>query len=57
MKKFVAKVRKFFTGKEEGASLAEYGLLIALIAVVCIGAVTLLGGNISTVLGNAAAAI
>ncbi|OGO05564.1 MAG: hypothetical protein A2Y73_09150 [Chloroflexi bacterium RBG_13_56_8] len=33
--------------REEGASLAEYGLLVALIAVVCIGAITLLGGNIS----------
>lgn len=28
---------------ERGASLVEYALLVALIAVVCIGAVTLLG--------------
>ena len=28
---------------EEGASLVEYVLLVALIAVVCIGAITLLG--------------
>ena len=32
---------------EEGASLVEYALLVALIAVVCIAAVTLLGGNAS----------
>ena len=30
---------------EAGASLVEYALLVALIAVVCIAAVTLLGGN------------
>ncbi len=30
---------------ERGASLVEYALLVALIAVVCIGAVTFLGGQ------------
>ena len=35
------------TRTERGASLVEYALLVALIAVVCIAAVTLLGGNIS----------
>jgi pilus assembly protein Flp/PilA len=33
---------------EEGASLVEYALLVALIAVVCIAAITLLGNNAST---------
>lgn len=33
------------TRSEQGASLVEYALLVALIAVVCIAAVTLLGGN------------
>jgi pilus assembly protein Flp/PilA len=33
---------------ERGASLVEYALLIALIAVVCIAAVTLLGRNAGT---------
>lgn len=32
---------------EEGQDLAEYGLLVALIAVVCMGAVTLGGAAIS----------
>ena len=32
---------------ERGASLVEYALLVALIAVVCIGAVTVLGSNAS----------
>jgi pilus assembly protein Flp/PilA len=44
-KKFV---NKYITRKEEGASLAEYGLLLALIAVVCIAAITLLGTQIKS---------
>ncbi len=31
---------------ETGASAVEYGLLVALIAAVIVGAVTLLGGNL-----------
>ena len=34
--------------KEIGASLVEYGLLVALIAVICIAAIRLLGTNVST---------
>jgi pilus assembly protein Flp/PilA len=34
-----------FTKTERGASLVEYALLVALIAVVVIGAVTLLGST------------
>jgi pilus assembly protein Flp/PilA len=41
-------VTKLTTKKEEGATLAEYGLLLALIAVVCIAAITLLGTTISS---------
>jgi pilus assembly protein Flp/PilA len=33
---------------ERGASLVEYALLVALIAVVCIGAVTFIGNNANT---------
>ena len=43
--------------REEGQDLAEYGLVIALIAVVAIAALTLLGGNIATILGSIAGAI
>ncbi len=32
---------------DKGATLVEYGLLVGLIAVFCIGAITLLGGAIS----------
>jgi pilus assembly protein Flp/PilA len=35
-----------FTTDEQGASMVEYGLLVALIAVVCIAAVGLIGTNL-----------
>ena len=38
-------LRARFGDTERGASLVEYALLVALIAVVCIAAVTLLGGT------------
>jgi len=34
--------------REDGQALAEYALIITLIALVCVAALTLLGGNIST---------
>ena len=40
-------VRARFGDTERGASLVEYALLVALIAVVCIAAVTVLGSNAS----------
>jgi pilus assembly protein Flp/PilA len=45
---YAKSARKFITGKEEGATLAEYGLLLALIAVVCLTAIGLLGTKISS---------
>jgi pilus assembly protein Flp/PilA len=39
-----------FQAREEGQGLVEYGLIIALIAVVCIGALTVLGGGIGDTL-------
>jgi pilus assembly protein Flp/PilA len=54
---YAKSARKFITGKEEGATLAEYGLLLALIAVVCIAAITLLGSNISKVFNYIAGTI
>jgi len=46
-----------FNRDERGASLVEYALLVALIAVVCIAAVTLLGNNASSKLNSAASSI
>lgn len=33
---------------DEGATMVEYGLLVALIALVALGAIQTLGGNLST---------
>jgi pilus assembly protein Flp/PilA len=41
-------LRARFSDSERGASLVEYALLVALIAVVCIVAVTLLGKSASS---------
>ena len=46
-----------FSREESGATAVEYALIVGLIAVVIIVAVTLLGGNIKTLLGKAACAI
>jgi len=43
--------------EERGASLVEYALLVALIAVVCIAAISLLGGNASTKFSSVANSI
>jgi pilus assembly protein Flp/PilA len=37
-----------FIGDEQGAALAEYGILIAFIAIVAIVAITFFGGRISS---------
>jgi pilus assembly protein Flp/PilA len=43
--------------EEKGATAVEYGLMVALIAVVIIGAVTLLGNNLNALFNNIAGAI
>jgi pilus assembly protein Flp/PilA len=42
---------------EEGATLVEYALIVALIAVVAIAAISLLGTRASTTLSSAASSI
>ena len=49
--------RARFGHSERGASLVEYALLLALIAVVCIAAVTLLGQSASKKFDTTANAI
>jgi pilus assembly protein Flp/PilA len=41
--------------QEEGQDLAEYALLLALIAIVAVAAVTLLGTNVQAIFNNIAA--
>ena len=49
-------LRSFFA-KEEGQGLVEYALILVLIAVVVIGALTLLGQNISDLFNTLAGTI
>lgn len=53
MRKFVPAVRRFLRD-DHGATVVEYALLVALIALVVIGAVSLLGSASSTKLDQAA---
>ncbi len=46
-----------FIANEFGATAIEYGLIVALIAVVIIGAVTTLGTNLNNSLSTAGSAI
>ena len=48
---------KRFVVAESGATAIEYGLIVALIAVVIIGAVTLVGTNMSTQFNSVASNI
>jgi pilus assembly protein Flp/PilA len=52
MTKFAAAV-KSLVRSEEGASMVEYGLLVALIALVVAAAATVLGNGISGLFGTA----
>ena len=56
MKTITQSVRRVFA-REEGATMVEYGLMVALIAVVCLLAVTALGVNIRGVFNNIAGSI
>ncbi len=46
-----------FLAEEEGATAIEYGLIAGLVSVVIIGALTLLGNNLSTVIERVAVAL
>ena len=43
--------------EEKGATAVEYGIMVALIAVVIIVAVTLLGGNLNAMFNNVATSV
>ena len=44
MRKFLGHVREFLE-REDGPTAVEYAVMLALIIVVCIGAITALGSN------------
>jgi pilus assembly protein Flp/PilA len=53
MKYYLQKATAFIND-EDGATAVEYGLLVALIAVAIIGAVKVLGNNLSNTFNNVA---
>lgn len=52
----LAAIKQLFR-EEDGATMVEYGLLVALIAMVALGAITLLGGNLNSLFNNVAGSI
>ncbi len=50
-------IMKCYLRRQEGQGMVEYGLILALIAVVTIGALTLLGGNLKGMFNSAAGEI
>jgi pilus assembly protein Flp/PilA len=50
------KIIRFFKD-EEGATAVEYGIMVALIAIVIIAGVTLLGTNLKATFNSAAAVV
>ena len=55
MTKYIAKFQS--TMNERGATAVEYGLMVALIAIVIIVAVSLLGGNLSGLFNQVAGSV
>ena len=57
MKTLIAKFAAGFVADERGAPAIEYGLIAALIAVVCIGVLTTTGTNLSGSFNTVATAL
>ena len=53
MRKLINRFRR----EEDGAALVEYGMLVGLIAVICVVAVTTLGTEVSQAFSNIASAL
>lgn len=51
MKELVQGIKRF-AAEEEGVTMVEYGLIAALIAIVCVAAITAIGTNLNTVFGT-----
>ncbi|WP_346767669.1 Flp family type IVb pilin [Knoellia koreensis] len=51
------RIRRMMLRSEQGATAVEYGLMVALIAIVIIVAVTLLGGNLQNLFNTVATSV
>ena len=56
MTEFIASAKKFIQS-EDAPTMVEYGLLVALIAIIVAAAATLLGQNVSTLYNTAAGSV
>ena len=52
MERVLAKLKSFFS-EDSGATATEYAVMIALVIIVCIGAVSALGDKVSQVFADA----
>jgi pilus assembly protein Flp/PilA len=57
MTKYIAKFQARLANREEGATAVEYGLMVALIAIVIIVAVALLGNRLSGLFNTVATSV
>jgi pilus assembly protein Flp/PilA len=57
MSKLLTAAKNFFGRKEEGATMVEYGLMLALIAAVCLAAVALVGTKASAMFTSIAGSL
>ena len=55
MTAFIAGVKDRFTREEKGATMVEYGIMVAFIAVVVMGAVIILGPQIAALFTSVSA--
>lgn len=53
----IAGVLRSLAADQEGATMVEYGMMVALIAAVCVAIVATLGGQINTAFTNVSTAI
>ena len=53
MKSLAQKVQRFLVS-EDGPTAVEYAVMLALIVIVCMGAITTLGGNANSSFSNTA---
>ncbi|MGO4343457.1 Flp family type IVb pilin [Pedococcus sp. 2YAF34] len=57
MTKYIAKFQSHLATREKGATAVEYGLMVALIAIVIIGAVSLLGTRLNGLFSTVATSV
>jgi pilus assembly protein Flp/PilA len=56
MQRIIAQAKRFVR-EEDGATMVEYGLMVALIAIVCIAAVTSIGKNLNVIFSDIAGSL